>query len=809
MCWIHCGLDFHNVMSDPLDIRCFRSPLEGGGYPHMRSSPRFLIVIRRRPTGEQNELDVLKQELEAFAVPTNMTWSWKEQSNGSMLEGNWTDIVKSHSAMTQTQRHQQEALWEFVQTELNYINNLIIIQDLVIATLINMHRCEFLMEVTPEKLFSNVPVILRAHQLFWKEVIYPMLCDVRSKGIPLDPLKLELGCLQWHKRFSEYHQYCAEEARNVEFVREQMESNPHFSTYVKWVETHPHCRRMCIGALQAKPHCRITKYPLLLKAVLKSTTDPLVERRLHGMLSSMNRFLESINDYVRLEDDKRELSFFSERLEGYEIEGINEEIDKHIRDTFDLTCPMVGVGSGVVRKLLIEQNLKVRFRKDSKTEVVALLFSDVLLMTKLQKKSELLKVVRPPLALNKINCIALKDNCSFLLVEVGELCCLVNAYVFTTSNPESCNKWVSTINDAKVKLTNLREAESRRQSGVKRLSVANDEMSLDVGSRERLDEVQPEQQLSQFPTGQLTLVPGGYPDVDYPIDDLNTSYQTGPSDFEGDSQTVYYPTRRIPDLTQLEVLSPETKGFSTKPKSPIVYRKAMVVENQDYSSQTIQTSGPLWSKSNNGSDQNLNTKILTISDLKPTQDSFWTTNGSIGSLNSQSFSEPELLTLSSDKKQGPKTQRSVSDLTTGILDESASPSSVNTLLERAMGRKRDRDMLKDILFNVRPRHRFTTLSASADVDRDTEWESGEEKQLLRPQAPMVSEKWKEQLVDGEEDDKLDRPSSSHFLTVSSVFGRFVGGLIYEAPLRHCLLPVITVVAVVFSASIASLLTDMG
>ncbi|XP_061880509.1 ubiquitin-associated domain-containing protein 1-like isoform X1 [Entelurus aequoreus] len=52
MCWIHCGLDFHNVMSDPHDIHCFRSPLEGGGgYPHMRSSPRFLIVIHRRPTG--------------------------------------------------------------------------------------------------------------------------------------------------------------------------------------------------------------------------------------------------------------------------------------------------------------------------------------------------------------------------------------------------------------------------------------------------------------------------------------------------------------------------------------------------------------------------------------------------------------------------------------------------------------------------------------------------------------------------------------------------------------------------------------
>lgn len=44
-------------------------------------------------------------------------------------------------------------------------------------------------------------------------------------------------------------------------------------------------------------------------------------------------------------------------------------------------------------------------------EVVALLFSDVLLMTKVHKKGERLKVVRPPLALDRTHCIALKDGC--------------------------------------------------------------------------------------------------------------------------------------------------------------------------------------------------------------------------------------------------------------------------------------------------------------------------------------------------------------------------------------------------------------
>lgn len=106
---------------------------------------------------------------------------------------------------------------------------------------------------------------------------------------------------------------------------------------------------------------------------------------------------------------------------------------------FDLTCPIRGVGPGVIRKLLLEDNLKVRGRKDSKVskpgapcfemadlgsvlsycflvtqlELVALLFSDVLLLTKVQKKAERLKVVRPPLALDRMYCYTLKDGCEY------------------------------------------------------------------------------------------------------------------------------------------------------------------------------------------------------------------------------------------------------------------------------------------------------------------------------------------------------------------------------------------------------------
>ncbi|XP_054639138.1 uncharacterized protein plekhg6 [Dunckerocampus dactyliophorus] len=800
----------------------------------------------RNPTAEeQSQLDVLKQELEAFAVPVSLKWRWREEIRGSTLERNWTDIVNSHSIMSRMQRYQQEALWEFVHTELSYINRLFIIKDLVIAALVNLHLRGFLQEVTPELLFCNLPAILSAHQRFWQEVIFPMLREVRSTGKPFDPVRLEAGCLHFHDHFSQYQHYCAEEENSIEFARKQMESNPHFCTYVQWVETHPQCQRMRIGDMQAKPHQRITKYPLLLKAVLKTTLDLRVQRSLRSMLSSVNTFLESINEHLRVKDEEMALSISAQRLEGYEMEGINEEIDKHVRDVcqFKLTCPIGGVSPEVVRKLLLEENLKVRGRKDSKLEVVALLFSDVLLMTKVQKKGEHLKVVRPPVALDRTYCIALKDNCSFLLVEVGELCCPVNVYVFVTSTPESCSTWVSTINQAKAMLENLREAERGRPSGEKRPPVADrtndangevivaqvvngaeagrqDSAGLshrrlaikDKAWRERQSEVHQDEEQSQSLTWKntnpstakivakqisekvmdpflrtatrpRTLVPGGYPAVDYPMDDLNTSTEPSKKQLAGDFQPAHYSTWQKHNPTQLGniALSPETENL----KSALLHKKTAVNANQDSPPQTVQGSKPTWSASNNSSsnsdsDSSLNTKssnshlVLKLGSLKPTHGTFWTTNNSRVSPDPQTLSEPERTTLSfNNKKPRLKTQRSVSNPTTGIPEESSSmsapPSPLKDLLERAKGRTRDKDVSKSHknvpMTHLNPRYHpppsplLSTSSSPSptDGDRDAEWEEGGEVQLLRHRALTVSQGWREQLVDGEDDDKMYSP----------------------------------------------------
>ncbi|KAI1885796.1 hypothetical protein AGOR_G00207480 [Albula goreensis] len=438
---------------------------------------------------ERAQLEALKHTLESFPLPALPDWKGQGGGGGGggggelgggvadfTLEESWTHIVHSHSTMSRSQRHQQEAIWELIHTELSYIHKLTVVTDLVLAALTNLRQNGFLSEVTPELLFSNLPSILQAHHLFWRDVMLPMIQQVRETGKPFDPLKLESGCLQFNELFSPYLQYCWEEERIVDFTRRQQITSPQFHTYLTWVESHPYVGRMRLGDMQAKPHQRITKYPLLLRAILKSSQDPVTQYSVRRMLTSVNSFLDSINEHLRLKDDELALSLAAQRVEGYEVtEGLNEEIDKHIREIccFDLTSPVQGLGPSDIRKLLMEETLKIREKKDNKLEVVVLLFSDVLLVTKAQRKSEKLKVVRPPLALERTHCFTLKDGYSFVLVEVSDLGCAVSVYTIVAPSPESCSVWVSNIVKAQESLAARREAEMSHKLGEFRQTVAH------------------------------------------------------------------------------------------------------------------------------------------------------------------------------------------------------------------------------------------------------------------------------------------------------------------------------------------------
>lgn len=63
------------------------------------------------------------------------------------------------------------------------------------------------------------------------------------------------------------------------------------SDLFQWGEMHKQCNRLKLADMVAKPHQRLTKYPLLLKSILKKTEEPSARDVLNNMVRMENHVL--------------------------------------------------------------------------------------------------------------------------------------------------------------------------------------------------------------------------------------------------------------------------------------------------------------------------------------------------------------------------------------------------------------------------------------------------------------------------------------------------------------------------------------
>lgn len=428
----------------------------GVGPPH---SPKLKEVTRA------HELEIRLHTFSMFGMPRlppedRRHWEIGEGGDGALtMEKSWKELVLEHKEMNRQLCHQQEALWELLTTELIYLRKLKIMTDLLAAGLLNLQRVGLLTEVSAETLFGNVPNLIRAHQRFWEEVLQPILEDTRTSGQPLDPVSLQNGFLTFGQRFQPYVQYCLRVKQTMAYAREQQDTNPLFHTFVQWCEKHKRSGRQTLGDLLIKPHQRITKYPLLLQAVRKRSPEPRAQEALNAMIEAVESFLRHINGQVRQGEEQESLMAVAQRIGPYEVlEPSSEEVEKNLRpfSTLDLMTPILGVAPEYTRQLLLEGPVRVKEGREGKMDVYLFLFSDVLLVTKPQRKADRAKVIRPPLMLEKLVCRPLRDPNSFLLIHLTEFQCVSSALTVHCPSSTERARWLEKTQHAQTTLQKLK-----------------------------------------------------------------------------------------------------------------------------------------------------------------------------------------------------------------------------------------------------------------------------------------------------------------------------------------------------------------
>ncbi|XP_040590796.1 pleckstrin homology domain-containing family G member 5 isoform X2 [Mesocricetus auratus] len=383
----------------------------------------------------------------------------EEDSANLRLEDSWRELIDGHEKLTRRQCHQQEAVWELLHTEVSYIRKLRVITNLFLCCLLNLQESGLLCEVEAERLFSNIPEIARLHRGLWGSVMVPVLEKARRTRALLQPGDFLKGFKMFGSLFKPYIRYCMEEEGCMEYMRGLLRDNDLFRAYVTWAEKHQQCQRLKLSDMLAKPHQRLTKYPLLLKSVLRKTDEPRAKEAVITMISSVEHFIHHVNTCMRQRQERQRLAGVVSRIDAYQVvEGSNDEVDKLLKEFLhlDLTAPMPGASPEETRQLLLEGSLRMKEGRDSKMDVYCFLFTDLLLVTKAVKKAERTKVIRPPLLVDKIVCRELRDPGSFLLIYLNEFRSAVGAYTFQASSQVLCRSWLDTIYNAQNQLQQLR-----------------------------------------------------------------------------------------------------------------------------------------------------------------------------------------------------------------------------------------------------------------------------------------------------------------------------------------------------------------
>ncbi|XP_059343467.1 pleckstrin homology domain-containing family G member 5 isoform X2 [Ammospiza nelsoni] len=419
---------------------------------------------------ETEKLEQLVNRLHAYStfglpkLPPQLRFdrdSWEEDGDeaGLALEDSWQQIIQGTEVLSRRQCHQQEAIWELLHTEATYIRNLKVITDLFLSCLVNLQESGLLSEVDAERLFSNIGEIIRLHCKLWRSVMAPVLAKARRTGALLDPIDFLDGFKMFGSLFKPYVRYCMEEEGCMEYMRTLLRDSELFRTYVTWAEKQEQCSRLKLSDMLVKPHQRLTKYPLLLKSILKKTDDPRARDAITTMISSVERFINNVNSRMRQRQERQRLDAILSRIDAYEVvEGSTDEVDKLLKEflRLDLTAPIPGTSPEDTRQLLLEGSLRMREGKDSKMDVYCFLFTDLFLITKPFKKAERTKVIRQPLLVDRVVCRELRDPGSFLLIYLNELGSAVAAYTFQSSG-QLCRSWVEAVRNAQNLLQRLRQ----------------------------------------------------------------------------------------------------------------------------------------------------------------------------------------------------------------------------------------------------------------------------------------------------------------------------------------------------------------
>ncbi|XP_078091378.1 pleckstrin homology domain-containing family G member 7 [Mustelus asterias] len=272
----------------------------------------------------------------------------------------------------------QQAMWEIFTSECTYLSDKLLVMEKVFLNTLKHLQCRgWLLDIDSWRLFANLEELSKVSLDFLTSLL-----DTIQNSWKLPSLIAVLSKFQ--ERVCCCHQeYCLNYS-SANLYLNNLKTREDFGIFLKWCEQNEQCQRLHLSDLLVSPLQRLMKYPLLLRAIWKRSTDAAERQSVHEVIKKVDnsicdlegkvKWLESFQKFQQIQEmiiwppiwERNKKSFLPESLRHLLKDNMAE-----------------GLLSPINRQLLNEGRLSLAGTTKF-LDVYLLLFDDLLLITKIK-----------------------------------------------------------------------------------------------------------------------------------------------------------------------------------------------------------------------------------------------------------------------------------------------------------------------------------------------------------------------------------------------------------------------------------------
>jgi len=393
---------------------CYSSTCTNDSPCYSYSCPRRKAFILKSSIKES------KHNLNSISGSNDNAWS-------TTVGKNVLEKVDDH------ERKRQEVIYEFIQSEKEYVDDLIAVTKLIKRPLsegiVPKINDNFINVV-----FSNIEEILSCNAPFSQA-----LQNMQQKSSIVD--KLGDITMEFVKSFTCYIRYGEIQPLAKEVLQYHKNTNSALENYLKQIQSKKEFRRLPLESFLARPTTRLGRYPILIKDILKHTKEDHPDQKtLKSTMEIIQNILKQVNEKAGKTTNKLKLDQWIKLLDQTTMEKV-EDILK------------LKLGSPE-RQFLREGQLLLKREGTTPQEVDIVFLDNAFVITR--KKVNSIEILRKPIPVqliklidheeeDKINNKSLQFNekrYTFSIVHMG-----LRTYTFMTKVYSEKKSWIETIEE--------------------------------------------------------------------------------------------------------------------------------------------------------------------------------------------------------------------------------------------------------------------------------------------------------------------------------------------------------------------------